>query len=89
MTGFLGWKNIMFLYCSGNVYRPDVLKSRLEYGSEFYQSFKESFEIVLKEKPFTAQAWEDEFDTSFDEDAELREHLQEIYDYLFMDGPFP
>ena len=89
MVGLEGWKNTMFLFCSANVFEPHELKKRLLKNPEGARDFKARFEVVLREKPFTAQAWEDEFDTSFDEDEEVQEHLQAIYDYLFLDCPMP
>lgn len=89
MVSFNGWKHTIYLYCSANVMHPQRLKSMLAERPEKAQDFRARFEIVLRDKPFTAQAWEDEFDTSFDEDEEVHAHLQAIYDYLFLDGPIP
>lgn len=72
MVSFNGWKHIMRLNCSANMFLPHELKAWLERGPEQASGFRASFEAVLQDKPFTAQAWEDEFDTSFDEDEEVR-----------------
>lgn len=89
MVSLESWKKTMYLFCSANVFLPHRLKSGLEKDPIGSPAFKSRFEIILQEKPFTAQGWEDEFDTSFDEDEEVHEHLQAIYDYLFLGGPVP
>ena len=89
MVSFESWKKTMRLLCSANMFLPHELKAGLQEDPEGAREFKARFEAVLREKPFTAQAWEDEFDTSFDEDEEVQEHLQANYDYLFLDCPMP
>lgn len=79
----------MRLLCSANMFLPHELKISLQEDSANAPAFKTRFEAVLRDKPFTAQAWEAEFDTSFDEDEEVHQHLQAIYDSLFLDGPVP
>ena len=51
--------------------------------------FRQRFEWVLQTQQITAQEWERRNETSFDEDVELHEHLQQIYDFMFRDGPHP
>ncbi len=89
MVSLESWKKTMFLFCSANVFQPHELKIGLQEDLIGAPAFKARFESVLREKPFTAQSWEDEFDTSFDEDEEVHQHLQAIYNFLFLDGPIP
>ena len=89
MVSLARCKSTMYVSCSTNVFRPHELKKRFQGDPEDARAFKARFEVVLREKPFTAKAWEDEFDTSFDEEEEVQEHLQAIYDYLFLDCPMP
>ncbi|MGR3716324.1 MAG: hypothetical protein ACU0B1_06220 [Thermohalobaculum sp.] len=83
------WHEWMHLYCDANAFMPRSLKRDLSSNPDFMERFRRRFEWVLQTQPISAQEWERRNDTSFDEDAELHEHLQQIYDFMFRDGPHP
>ncbi len=83
------WHDYMHLYCHANAFRPSALKRDLGTDPDFLERFRQRFEWVLATKPIAAREWERRNETSFDEDEELYEHLQQIYDFMFRDGPHP
>ena len=89
MITFEYWHELMHLYCDANAFSPGDLKTDLGSNPDFRERFRQRFDWVLQTQPISAQEWEDRNDTSFDEDEELHEHLQQIYDFMFRDGPHP
>lgn len=79
--GFIGF------LLSANSFDPRELKLDLEFHPDRLLICRAAFEWVLSNRPYTAQQWEDERETSFDENDELYAHLQAVYDYIFNDGP--
>lgn len=83
------WLETMFLFFSANTYDPERLKANLEASPTHTRHFRGRFVVVLRDRPLTPDDWERRMDLGFDSADELYEHLQDIYSFLFEDGPFP
>ena len=89
MPSYEKWLETMFLFCSSEVYDPNGLKSYVSRSGQPQAEFKNSYKEVLVERPFSAEDWEREMNFSHDNDDDLYEFLDELYQFLFANGAYP
>ena len=83
------WLSDIGLFCGGNTYDPSKLRQITAEKSEWSERLKSNFEHVLVSKQLSALDYEEKVEIEFASDGELYGYLQQLYDYLFEDGPFP
>lgn len=89
MPNYETWLETMFLFCSSEVYDLNRLKSYVLEGKQPQIEFKKQFEEVMATRPFSAEDWENEMNFSHENDDDLYEFLDALYQFLFANGACP
>lgn len=89
MRGFEEFEGLAYFYLNANHFDPETAKQSLGWKPEPDGKLREQFRRVLDERPYTFATWEDLTAVSLDTDEELYEHLRQVYQYLFDEGPYP
>lgn len=77
------------LFLHTDNYNPDVLKNAVPERSEWIERVQRQFEEVLLTRPVTVDWYAEHANDGFDDEETLYRYLQEVYDYVFRDGPWP
>jgi hypothetical protein len=81
MDRFKPWLETMYFYCSSALYDLDRLNSYLVGNPSQREFIQEKFQQILDERPSSAEDWEN--------DDDLYEFLDSLYQFLFANGAYP
>jgi predicted nucleotidyltransferase len=77
------------LFLHTNNYQPDVLKAAFPKRSEWIDRVQRQFDEVLQMRPVTVDWYAEHANELFDDEETLYRYLNEVYDYVFRNGPWP
>jgi hypothetical protein len=77
------------LFLHADNYQPHELKAAVAEKSEWIECVQRQFDEVLRTHSVTADWYADHANELFDDEETLYRYLNEVYDYVFRDGPWP
>ena len=83
------WKMAVRLFLNADVYNPKELKDAAAERTDWIEQVRRQFEEVLRTRPVDVDWYIEEANANFDDEERLYTYLQEVYDYIFLDGPWP
>lgn len=70
-------------------YNLDELKAAVAERSERIERVQRQFEEVLRTRPVTVEWYVEHANDTLGDEETLYRYLQEVYDFVFLDGPWP
>lgn len=89
MDRFEPWLQTMYFYCSSELYDLDRLKADLANNLEKRDFIQSQLRQILSQRPFTAMDWEERMNLEHQNDDDLYEFLDALYQFLFKNGAYP
>ncbi|MBK4214643.1 hypothetical protein JJJ17_01745 [Paracoccus caeni] len=83
------WMMMIHLFAHTNNYDLDALKEGLQLEPEWSEIIRRNFDEVLEKRLVTLEWYDKHANHGLDDEETLYRYLQEMYDYLFNDGPLP
>ena len=77
------------LFLHTNNYQPHELKAAVAEKSEWIERVQQQFDEVLQSPSVTVEWYAEHANELFDDEETLYRYLNEVYDYVFRDGPWP
>jgi hypothetical protein len=77
------------LFLHADNYQPHELKAAVAEKSEWIERVQRQFDEVLRTRSVTVDWYADHANELFDDEETLYRYLNEVYDYVFRDGPWP
>lgn len=83
------WMMTVHLFMHGDNYDLDELKKAVAERSEWIKRVQRQFEEVLRTRPASVAWYIEHANADLGDEETLYRYLQEVYDYVFRDGPWP
>lgn len=83
------WTSAIHLFAHTNNYDLQALKEGLAENPAAYEVVRRQFDEVLRTRPVTVEWYAEHANDVLEDEEELYRYLQEMYDYLFNEGPWP
>ena len=77
------------LFMHGDNYDLDELKEAVLERSEWIERVQRQFDEVLRTRPVTVGWYIEHANADLGDEETLYRYLNEVYDYVFRDGPWP
>ena len=77
------------LFLHTDNYPPPELKAAVAEKSEWIERVQRQFDEVLRTRSVTVDWYADHANELFDDEETLHRYLNEVYEYVFSDGPWP
>lgn len=77
------------LFLNTDNYNLDALKNAVPKSSEWIERVQRQFDEVLRTRPVTVDWYIEHANADLGDEETLYRYLQEVYDYVFRDGPWP
>lgn len=89
MTVPYEWMMTVNLFMHGDNYNLDALKEAVPKRSEWIGRVQRQFVEVLRTRPVTVDWYIEHANVDLGDEETLYRYLQEVYDYVFSNGPWP
>ncbi len=89
MDRYEPWLQAMYFYCSSELYDLDRLKADVVNNQGKRDFIQSQLKQILTERPFTASDWEKRMNLEHQNDDDLYEFLNALYQFLFEGGAYP
>jgi hypothetical protein len=77
------------LFLHTNNYQPHELKAAVAQRSEWIERVQRQFNEVLQTRSVTVDWYAEHANELFEDEETLYRYLNEVYEYVFSDGPWP
>lgn len=89
MTVPYEWMMTVHLFMHGDNHNLDALKEAVPKRSEWIGRVQRQFVEVLRTRPVTVDWYIEHANVDLGDEETLYRYLQEVYDYVFSNGPWP